>query len=64
MKSTFLPRSVRPRVKASNMAGDEVVGIVKDNHLIITQKHSQLYTVSTINHYGHIGNKTEIHIGL
>ena len=43
---------------------NEVVGIVKDNHLIITQKHSQLYTVSTINHYGHIGNKTEIHIGL
>ena len=43
---------------------NEVVGIVKDNHLIITQKHSQLYTVSTISHYGHIGNKTEIHIGL
>ena len=43
---------------------NEVVGIVKDNHLIITQKHSQLYTVSTINHFGHIGNKTEIHIGL
>lgn len=43
---------------------NEVVGIVKDSYLRIAQKHCRLYTVSTINRYGHIGNRAEIHIGV